>query len=246
VSDRDDLERALRLLAAEQHPDAATLGAYHDGELEAERAAEVRGHLEGCVACRDRLADLAAFLDEPPSPPGPETAAAWNRLQERLEEERWADGTPFRRPGFFARLLPVRQGVLVLAAAVVAVAVGLVVWSGLREPVRTTVTLELIGGTRGGSEGTALRLLPDTGEIDLRLRLEPGTSFQSYRVEVRDERNELVHEVGGLAPKEGELSLTVPRRQLKVGAEYWVEVFGAREGGGEEEEAGEAAFRLRE
>jgi hypothetical protein len=43
------------------HPDAATLGAYHDGELRGFARAEVEAHLAACPRCRHDLNDLDAL-----------------------------------------------------------------------------------------------------------------------------------------------------------------------------------------
>nr|MEE4267719.1 zf-HC2 domain-containing protein [Candidatus Krumholzibacteria bacterium] len=40
------------------HPEGEILQAYHDGELPAAEAAEVRAHCEQCEVCRSQLADL--------------------------------------------------------------------------------------------------------------------------------------------------------------------------------------------
>ena len=45
------------------HPDAATLGAYHDGELRGFARAEVEAHLAACPRCRRDLKDLNALTD---------------------------------------------------------------------------------------------------------------------------------------------------------------------------------------
>jgi hypothetical protein len=247
VSDRDDLERALRLLAAEQHPDGEDLTAYQAGELEGERAEEVRGHVAGCEACRDRMAELAMFLEGPAAPPGREAAAAWQRLQRRLESETWRDGTPFRRTGFLDRLRaapPLLRAGYVLAGAAIAAVVGLAVWTGVQEPVRTLAALNLVGMVRGSAEVETIRLQPGTDEVDLQLRLESGTSFPTYRVVIADETGERVQEERGLKARDGVVSVAVPRRRLEVGTVYVVQVFGP--GDRAEDEAGQVLFRLAE
>lgn len=45
------------------HPDTATLGAYHDGELRGFAHAEVETHLAGCPRCRRALNEIAALDD---------------------------------------------------------------------------------------------------------------------------------------------------------------------------------------
>lgn len=57
------------------HPDAATLSAYHDGELRGFARAEVEAHLSGCPRCRRALNEIAALDDAlrslpPLDPPG--------------------------------------------------------------------------------------------------------------------------------------------------------------------------------
>jgi anti-sigma factor RsiW len=69
------------------------LGAYHDGELTAERRAWVEAHLNGCAACREDLAGLRALssllgsLPEPAMEREPEafTAEVLRRLPGRSE-----------------------------------------------------------------------------------------------------------------------------------------------------------------
>ena len=62
------------------HPDAATLGAYHDGELRGFARAEVDGHLAACPRCRRDLNDLDALTDAlralPQMEPSPELHGA--------------------------------------------------------------------------------------------------------------------------------------------------------------------------
>ena len=45
------------------HPDTATLGAYHEGELRGFAHAEVETHLAGCPRCRRALSELTALDD---------------------------------------------------------------------------------------------------------------------------------------------------------------------------------------
>lgn len=65
------------------------LGAYHDGELTAERRAWVEAHLDGCAACREELAGLRALsrllgsLPEPATEPEAFTADVLRRLPGR-------------------------------------------------------------------------------------------------------------------------------------------------------------------
>jgi anti-sigma factor RsiW len=62
------------------HPDAATLGAYHDGELRGFARAEVEAHLAACPRCRRDLKDLDALTDAlralPQIEPSPEIHGA--------------------------------------------------------------------------------------------------------------------------------------------------------------------------
>ena len=62
------------------HPDAATLGAYHDGELRGFARAEVEAHLAACPRCRRDLNDLDALTDAlralPQVEPSPEIHGA--------------------------------------------------------------------------------------------------------------------------------------------------------------------------
>lgn len=71
------------------------LSAYHDGELSPAREQAVRGHLDHCAACRDRLRALQgvrlslAVLDTPPPPAG---------LAERILRAAEERPAPSRRP----------------------------------------------------------------------------------------------------------------------------------------------------
>jgi hypothetical protein len=62
------------------HPDAATLGAYHDGELRGFARAEVEAHLAACPRCRRDVNDLDALTDAlralPQVEPSPEIHGA--------------------------------------------------------------------------------------------------------------------------------------------------------------------------
>jgi Domain of unknown function (DUF4349)/Putative zinc-finger len=62
------------------HPDAATLGAYHDGELRGFARAEVEAHLAACPHCRRDLNDLDALTNAlralPQVEPSPELHGA--------------------------------------------------------------------------------------------------------------------------------------------------------------------------
>ena len=80
-----------------KHPDGDVLQAFHDGELNAERATRVEEHCRNCVQCRadltelDRLDGLLADIDAPalPRPVWPGVAEA------RRKELRGRLGTAF-------------------------------------------------------------------------------------------------------------------------------------------------------
>jgi hypothetical protein len=83
-----------------------------DGELTENRAAWVRDHLSGCVACREEMASIQALVRDVAAPLEPRPGAL-ERLLARLDE------APVASP---PRWKPVLAGVLGLAVAAAAVA----------------------------------------------------------------------------------------------------------------------------
>lgn len=267
MSDRDELQRALQLLAGDgqpdagdprppAHPPAQVLTAYQAGELEVGGAREVAAHLAGCADCRGRLADLLAFLGEPspgaaaaqPGATSPDANAAWQQLSGRLAHEIWPDGTPFRRSGLLGQLRsapPVVHAVYACAAAALAVVIGLAVWGLQRDrlEVQTEVTLEILGPVRGEDE---VEVRPVAGSQVLNLRLVVGEEpeLTEYGVVVLDARDETVARIErGLVPqRDGVISIALPRPLLRADEEYRVRVRGWRQG--RPEEHGRAAFRI--
>src|SRR5687767_13967420 len=64
-----------------EHPPLDVLSAFIDGELEAERRAEVEGHLGSCPACRTIASDLTELAADLHAMPAPRPTAA--------EREQW-------------------------------------------------------------------------------------------------------------------------------------------------------------
>jgi anti-sigma factor RsiW len=157
VNDDDGHEIDLRIA----HPDEQ-LSALLDGELAPGEGVAVRQHLEGCEACRDELEAVAAIrlaLRDMPVVPAP--------------------------PGFIGRAVDRRRrdsrrgAVLVLAAAVLAVVVGLVAAGdadppvGSGEPTEAAVgaaTPQVRPSREGVSPGPRLQRW-DAGRPDLDAKL---------------------------------------------------------------------------
>jgi anti-sigma factor RsiW len=111
------------------------LSALLDGELGAERRAEVEAHVAGCPGCAARLAELHAVDGALTALPAPAVAPDLGaRLEHRLQQERYFEShrKRFRRISVPALVLP-------LAAAA-----ALVLYLALRVPAPTQAPVEPI------------------------------------------------------------------------------------------------------
>jgi hypothetical protein len=146
VSDeKTSLTAALRHLAEQErrtpseHATPGELTAYHEGTLPPEIEARVQEHLGHCKQCSDLLLDLAGFADLAPPPGVPELTDAqvaedWQALRARMGAEKGNEKepaivVPFRPAA--TREKPRREGWQwrALAAAAMALAVGMSIWA---------------------------------------------------------------------------------------------------------------------
>jgi len=219
-------------VADREHPAAETLSAYQANELSPEESGAIREHVAGCDLCAERLLDLQRFLEFVPEDQTREgvadleTAAEWRRLRKRIgrEEER-------RR--FFASA----RGGYTVAAALLAVSVGLAVWNlslvrKSRDPVavRTVRTLRAKESLRGGipTENEQPVVLP----VQITLDLPIETPDPLYRIDLFREGSRHAARSFEAPPQGSELRVLLPEQSLTPG-HYRLRVHGVRSGSGQ-------------
>ncbi len=224
--------------ASPEHPDLDELLRYHAGDLAAEAADRVQGHVASCRTCARQLLDLQAFHDAASATADDlgdfETAAAWRSMKALLRERKPSPATTA------PRRLP-----LALAASLCAVSVALGLWSAdLRRQVATldarladfsrphldVPILYLDPMTRSEGEPVAALEVPD-GESIFLFILQPTEprEFSRYRVTVLDAGERLVWEETDLSMSEyGTLRIAFSRDFLNAGR-YLVRLYGMEE-----------------
>jgi hypothetical protein len=150
-----------------------------------------------------------------------ETAAEWRELRERIKRE-----VEKKRFFFSAR------GGYSVAAALLAVSVGLAAWNVtlLREsreprPVSTLRTLEARESFRGGAAGEEPVYLP----AQITLNLPTDAPEPLYRVELIPQGGGGAEELIEMPPQGSELRFFVPEQALRTGR-YTIRVQGLRQG----------------
>lgn len=232
---------------AQEHPSPDTLLAYDAGELGEEPAAGVRRHLAVCPECARTVLDLASFPEVEPAPgvvalTDSGEAASWRRILDRLAAE---EAQPKAAPPRESRpARPPRAWVMpLLAAALVAVSLGLGLWvfqlyqveeagPGASANVHV-IELTPLGGSvpRGPAEET---VPAGMGSIVLELGVADLRAFSDYRMTVRrDEPGGEPWRLRGLKRQpDGHFSVLVPREFLPAGR-YRIELEGVGEEGAE-------------
>jgi hypothetical protein len=217
--------------AHEDHPEAATLAAYHARELRADAADEIAEHLAACSHC----ASLVLDLDDLMSPAQPRAPLADPQPESERRELRggdWSEGNPAysallrRGPGL--RTAPRWMLGTIAALLVLSLGLGFAVVQQAKELAAThgpqvasrVATLRPEGSTRGvGDELSEVRL-PST----LILPLPGSAAGQEVEVELRDAAG--ARRWSGRTRPEPELvnvQLLLPAGSLAVGS-YVIEV----------------------
>lgn len=232
--DLDELFAPLREEARNPgaHPTPEELSAYHAQELSPADDLRVREHVVACQECADLVLDLQALYDagiaEPSSVADLEQAAAWRDLRERMGfEPGKTSPLPSRSVsrGFFASAL----GGYSIAAALLAVAVGLTVWNvslvrESREPRSIPIvrTFEESGSLRAGGEPLERPLVLPALII---LILPTEIPDQPYRVDFIREGGIHPESSRELSAQGTELKILLPEGMLPAGR-YEVRVAG--------------------
>jgi hypothetical protein len=175
------------------HPEPEVLAAYHAGELTEPEERRLQDHLVGCPECTALLLDLDG-LSRPEfgagSLPPADQEALWKSLQEeiRKEERPPAPVVPLRRPSSSPRWLPV------LAAALLAVTIGLSAWVAslrrtvgeLSRPQLATPIVDLYssGSRSEGSPRSAETVPASAPLLTVILHPENPRGTGRYRVEI--------------------------------------------------------------
>ncbi|MFL6231917.1 MAG: hypothetical protein ACJ76N_02165 [Thermoanaerobaculia bacterium] len=191
-----ELDELFGLLADEErgepgpgeHPDDATLSAYHARTLLDGEVSRVQDHLVACRQCRDQLLEHARFMESPVEGPAEgvssfEKAAEWRRLKERMEpaEARAPEPSPAVPMDDRRRMLRSLRVFKSLAAAFAALALGLFLRDVyVQKPARVLSERALSFGTT--------RSAPEPKKIQVRLpaalRIIPETEYPRYLVEI--------------------------------------------------------------
>ncbi len=229
-------------------PSPEELDAYADGDLAEEDAERIREHLTWNHESREVIRDLASFPDiEPPTgevpPSESELQEAWQRLEERLEDDPGPDEKPGRTAG--ASVLPWRtegepRRVLVALAASFAVAsVALTLWSlsllkGIKDLSQPRVLDDIVGLSPAGTSvrgGEGPRKVPSgTGPLVWSLSLADLTHYRSYIVEIIDQQDAVVWQGrGSQRTAAGTVAVFLPRRDFLPRGDYRVLLYGANE-----------------
>lgn len=215
-------------IADRAHPAPEELSAYLANELSAEENDRIQEHVASCSLCAESLLDLQRFLEFTPDQSREgiadlETAAEWRKLRRRIEQEE-------ERRRFFASA----RGGYTVAAALLAVSVGLLVWNLnlVRErrqprPLATIRTLEAKENFRGRTQpfGEEAVLLP--AQITLNLPVEEPEPL--YRVELYAPARRHPQQFLQLPPQGSELRFSLPEQALSPGR-YVLRVQGVRQG----------------
>jgi len=214
-------------IAGWEHPAAEKLAAYQGNELPLEESDAIQEHLASCHLCAERLLDLQRFLDFVPEVQGREgvvdleTAAEWRKLRQRVRRKT-------KKERFFASA----RGGYSLAAVLLVVSVGLLVWnlnlwqeSRRPQPLRTIQTLEAKESFRSAVELVEPVSLP----AQITLNLPTETPDPLYRVELFRKGSLHAEESLELPPQGPELRLFLPEKSLTPGT-YDLRVRGVRDG----------------
>ncbi|HEY3569491.1 MAG TPA: zf-HC2 domain-containing protein [Thermoanaerobaculia bacterium] len=214
------------------HPKPETLAAYHAGELTEPEERRLQDHLVGCPECAALLLDLDGLSDPgfgAGSLPPADQEALWRNLQAEIrEEEPLAPIVPLRRRAASPRLLQA------LAAALLAVTIGLSVWVAslqrkvdeLSRPQENALVLDLDAGTARGEEGARPTwVIPKDVRLFTLILSPPEPRSTRYRVAMERVGGGRVWS-GELVPNEaGSLSLILPRHGIPPG-DYRVRLLG--------------------
>jgi hypothetical protein len=198
-----ELDELFDLLAEEErgepspgeHPDGATLSAYHARTLPDGEVSRVQDHLVVCPQCRDQLLEHARFMESPEEDPAAgvssfEKAAEWRRLKERMEgrESGAPAPLPVKAVDDRRRILRSLRVFQALAAAFAALACGLFLRDVyVQKPARVLSEQALsFGATRSISEPKALQVRPPVA-----LRISPDANYPKYRIEIETASGQL-------------------------------------------------------
>ena len=103
--------------------------------------------------------------------------------------------------------------------------------SGRRGPGSVIATISLAPGiTRGEGETAQLVLASQTQRVSIRLALEEGDEYPTYRVELRDPAGAVVLTRNLTSARKGEVTLDIPARVLNTG-KYELALKGIKGGG---------------
>lgn len=238
TEDTDDLDRHLARLFEEgyrredpeDHPSPEKLSAYQANELPPEEADDIQEHVTRCGVCTGLLLDLQRFL-EPREEDRPREGVADIGAEAGWRALRAAQ--PFPTKPLSQPFFTSTKGGYSVAAALLAVAVGLAVWNAnlVREsheprPIPLVRTFEAQGSLRaGGRPSEPPVVLP----VPIILSLSTDTPERAYRVDfIREGQSDPEQSLE--VPAQGtELSILLPERALRP-ARYTVRVVGLREG----------------
>jgi anti-sigma factor RsiW len=195
---RRSLRRVLQTADGKDHPALDTLEAFHWGDLPADKADQVRGHISGCPHCLDLLAKLDEFNDAMPAAevevPTGELERSLGRVQERLRAEAApiaeipgavSSAPPASRPRFFPRW-STAPGPYALVAASLAIGIGLSSWLASRLEIERQRVPELESSLAAASARTA------AAEEKLEGARQQALSLEQQAIALRRERDQLL------------------------------------------------------
>jgi putative zinc finger protein len=220
------------------HPEPETLAAYHAGELREPEERRLQNHLVGCPECAALLLDLDGLSD-----PGfgagslspADQEALWRSLQAEIRKEEaplpLAPVVPLRRRTLSPSWLPA------LAAALLAVMIGLSVWvaslqrkvAELSQAQPNPAVIQLSPLTTRGRRGVRSEVQADDPQRLTLILYLPGPSSRAtqYRLEVFRDGGGKVLEVPGLVFKEDLDGVTLELSRDEIGpGDYRLRLFG--------------------
>jgi hypothetical protein len=231
-----ELDKLFGLLAEEErgvpdpgeHPDDATLSAYHARTLPAGEVSRVQDHLVACRQCREQLLEHVRFLEFPTDEPANgvssfETAAAWRRLKERVEPA--AARPPEPSPVIIVedrrRVLRSLRIFQALAAAFAALALGLFLRDlGVQGGARILSEQPLsFGVTRSPFESKKVQVRPPVA-----FRIIPEIDYSKYLLEIEPANGKRVQALELSPAPEGWLI------ELSDPGTYEIRVLGLKDG----------------